>query len=109
MREGVHVPYGRYQMLLPHIQELVVHFGVGTRAISEVFGLNRKTVTSRMSEMEAFEERYLRDRELAQKMLFSLIQKGVLSEAEYRHRLDPVWQKRLEDPQVEAERVLVSD
>jgi len=96
-------PYGSYKKLLPIIRKLVVSYGVSTRAVAEIFGLRRNTVTARLGEVGAFEERDARDRDLAQQALVDLILRGELDEAEYAHRLDAEWRRELQELKKAAE------
>lgn len=89
------VPYGRYRELQPILHRLVVHYGVSTRVAAEVFGLRHKSLSARLGESGAYEERELRDREVAQQALAELILDGHLPGAEYLPKLTPDWREEV--------------
>lgn len=89
------MPYGRYGQLLPILKRLVVQYGVSTRVVAHVYGLKMKSLSARLTDVEAFEERERRDYEVAYQTLAQLLLNGDLPMSEYFDKLSPEWQEEV--------------
>lgn len=89
------VPEGRYPLLLPLAQHLVVDHGVSVKAVARVLGLKQSTLTMRLSELEAFQDRDVRHMELARQALVEAIKRGILPAREFWPNLTPPYREEL--------------
>lgn len=89
------VPEGRYPLLLPLAQHLVIDHGVSVRVVARVFGLKQSTLTMRLSELEAFQDREVRDSELARQALVEAIRRGMVPAKEFWPHLTRPYRREL--------------